>query len=110
LLSAFVAMKAGVAPIFGAFVMGMIMPRRADLTHDVTRRLEDFVSTVLLPLFFVVTGLRTQIGLLDRPVLWLITLLLIGVAITGKWLGAMYASQLAGRRMRESAVVAALMN
>ena len=45
------------------FVMGLVMPRRADLTEDVTRRLEDFVVIVLLPLFFVVTGLKTR----DRP-------------------------------------------
>src|SRR5207247_1712255 len=88
LLSAYASMKAGVAPIFGAFVMGLVMPRRADLSHDVTRRLEDFVSAVLLPLFFVVTGLRTDVGLLDRPVLWAVTLLLLAVAIAGKWLGA----------------------
>ena len=60
--------------------MGLIMPRHAGLTEDVTRRIEDFVTFVLLPLFFVVTGLRTEIGALDRPELWLITLGLIAVA------------------------------
>ena len=67
--------------------MGLVMPRRADLSHDVTRRLEDFVATVLLPLFFVVTGLKTDVGLLNRPELWLIAGLLLLVAIAGKWLG-----------------------
>ena len=77
LLSAYTTEEIGIALIFGAFIMGMIMPRRAELTEDVTRRVEDFVVTLLLPLFFAFTGLRTDIGLLDRPELWLLTLVLI---------------------------------
>ncbi|HEV8650897.1 MAG TPA: cation:proton antiporter [Actinomycetes bacterium] len=110
LLSSFVTQRIGIAAIFGAFVMGLIMPRRADLTHDVTRRVEDFVVTVLLPLFFVVTGLRVQVGLLDRPELWLLALVLLLVAIAGKWLGAMGAARFTGFSLRESAAVGALMN
>jgi Kef-type K+ transport system membrane component KefB len=110
LLSSFAAQRIGIAAIFGAFVVGLIMPRRADLTHDVTRRVEDFVVIVLLPLFFVVTGLRVQVGLLDRPELWLLTLVLLGVAIAGKWIGALTAARLTGFSPRESAAIAALMN
>jgi len=110
LLSSFAAQRMGIAAIFGAFVMGLIMPRRADLTHDVTRRVEDFVVIVLLPLFFVVTGLRVQVGLLDRPELWLLTLVLLVVAIAGKWAGALAAARLTGFPGRESAAIAALMN
>jgi K+:H+ antiporter len=110
LLSAFATQRIGVAAIFGAFVMGLIMPRRADLTHDVTRRVEDFVTTVLLPLFFVVTGLRVQVGLLDEPELWLATLGLLAVAVVGKWLGAMGAARLTGMDWRGAAALGALMN
>jgi Kef-type K+ transport system membrane component KefB len=110
LLSSFAAQRIGIAAIFGAFVMGLIMPRRADLTHDVTRRVEDFVVIVLLPLFFVVTGLRVQVGLLDSPALWLLTLVLLLVAIAGKWVGAMAAARLTGFSLRESGAIAALMN
>jgi hypothetical protein len=110
LLSAYASMKAGVAPIFGAFVMGLVMPRRADLSHDVTRRLEDFVATVLLPLFFVVTGLKTNVGLIDRPVLWLVALLILAVAIVGKWVGASAIARVAGYSSRDSAVIGTLMN
>ena len=110
LLAAYVAQQIGIAAIFGAFVMGLIMPRHGGLTGDVSRRLEDFVVTVLLPLFFVVTGLRTQVGALNRPVLWLLTLLLIAVAVAGKWLGAMAAARFSGLSLRDSAVVGALMN
>jgi len=110
LLSAYVASWIGLAAIFGAFVMGLILPRRTDLTQEVTRRLEDLVVTVLLPLFFVVTGLRVQLGLLDRPILWLLTAALLGVAVAGKWVGAAVAARYAGLRMRESMALGALMN
>ena len=110
LLSAFVSQRIGIAAIFGAFLMGLIMPRYADLTGDVRRRFEDFVVLVLLPLFFVVTGLKTDIGSLNRPVLWLLTLALIGVAIAGKWFGAMFSAKYGGFSWRDSSAIGALMN
>jgi Kef-type K+ transport system membrane component KefB len=110
LLSAYVASWIGLAAIFGAFVMGLILPRRADLTQEVTRRLEDVVVVVLLPLFFVVTGLRVQLSLLDRPILWLLTAVLLGVAVAGKWVGATVAAHYAGLPRRESMALGALMN
>lgn len=110
LLSAFVTQQIGIAAIFGAFIMGLIMPRHAGLTGDVTRRFENFVVLVLLPLFFVVTGLKTQVTALNRPVLWLLTLLLIAVAIVGKFVGAMVAARFSGFKLRDSAAIGALMN
>jgi Kef-type K+ transport system membrane component KefB len=110
LLSAYITQKIGIAAIFGAFMMGLIMPRRAGLTDDVSRRFESFVVLVLLPLFFVVTGLKTQVTALNRPVLWLLTLLLIAVAIVGKFLGATLAARYGGFSLRDSAVIGTLMN
>jgi Kef-type K+ transport system membrane component KefB len=110
LLSAFTTEMIGIAVIFGAFIMGMIMPRNAGLTEDVTRRMEDFTVILLLPLFFAYTGLRTNVGLLDRPELWLIGLALIGIAIAGKMLGAFIAARLTGFRTRAAAVIGTLMN
>ena len=110
LLSAFATEEIGIALIFGAFVMGLIMPRHAGLTEDVTHRVEDFVVTLLLPLFFAYTGLRTNIGLLDRPVLWLITGVLLVVAIVGKLFGATIAARLTGFDWRSSTVIGTLMN
>jgi hypothetical protein len=110
LLSAYTTEEIGIALIFGAFVMGLIMPRHAELTEDVTRRIEDFVVTLLLPLFFAYTGLRTNVGLLDRPELWLVTLALLAVAVTGKLFGAAIAARLTGFDWRRSAVIGTLMN
>ncbi|MEA2218345.1 MAG: hypothetical protein QOJ35_971 [Solirubrobacteraceae bacterium] len=110
LLSAYVTETIGIAVIFGGFVMGMVMPRNAGLTEDVTRRMEDFVVILLLPMFFAYTGLRTNVGLLDRPVLWWITGVLIAIAIVGKLFGAMIAARISGFDWRASAVIGTLMN
>jgi Kef-type K+ transport system membrane component KefB len=110
LLSAFLTETINIAFIFGGFVMGLVMPRHARLTEEVTRRIENFVVTLLLPLFFVYTGLKTNVGLLDRPEMWLITLLLIGVAILGKLFGAAIASRVCGFDWRASAAIGTLMN
>ena len=110
LLAGYVTQQIGIATIFGAFIVGLIMPRRSGFTTDVSRRFENFVVLVLLPLFFVVTGLKTQVNALNRPVLWLLTLLLIGVAIAGKFLGASFAARYGGFSLRDSAVIGTLMN
>jgi Kef-type K+ transport system membrane component KefB len=110
LLSAFTTEEIGIALIFGAFVMGLVMPRHAELTEDVTGRIEDFVVTLLLPLFFAFTGLRTNVGLLDRPELWALAGLLVAVAVVGKFAGAMLASRVVGMGWRASGVLGTLMN
>jgi Kef-type K+ transport system membrane component KefB/nucleotide-binding universal stress UspA family protein len=110
LLSAYATETIGIALIFGAFVMGLVMPRHAELTEDVTGRIEDFVVTLLLPLFFAFTGLRTNVGLLDRPELWLIAGILLTVAIVGKFAGAMIAARVVGLGWRASGVLGTLMN
>ena len=110
LLSAYVTQSFGVASIFGAFVMGLVMPRHASLSAALSRQIESFVVAVLLPLFFVVVGLKTDVGLLDRPALWLVGLGLLGVAIAGKFGGAWLASRLSGLRARPALALATLMN
>ena len=110
LLSAYTTEEIGIALIFGAFVMGLIMPRHAELTEDVTGRIEDFTITLLLPLFFAFTGLKTNMGLLDRPELWIMTGVLLVVAMVGKLFGAALAARITGFNVRDSAVIGTLMN
>jgi Kef-type K+ transport system membrane component KefB len=110
LVSAYASELIGIGTILGGFLMGLVMPRNADLTEDVTRRVEDFTVTLLLPLFFAYTGLQMNVGLLDRPLLWLLTLALIGVAITGKLAGAAIAARLTGHDWRSAALIGTLMN
>jgi Kef-type K+ transport system membrane component KefB len=110
LLSAYITEAIDIDVIFGGFIMGMVMPRHARLTEEVTRRVEDFVVTLLLPLFFVYTGLKTNITLLDRPELWLITAGLVVLAIVGKLAGAAIAARVSGFNTRASLVIGTLMN
>ena len=111
MLAAFLSQRVGIAGIFGAFVVGLIMPRRSGLTNDISGRLEDFVVVVLLPLFFVVSGLRTDVGsLIAQPHLWGWTLALIGIAIGGKWLGASVAARRSGVDRQAAIALGALMN
>ncbi len=110
LLASVATEEIGVAQIFGAFVMGLVMPRHAGLSHEVTKRIEDFVLILLLPLFFAYTGLRTNVTLLGQSTLLLITLGLIVVAIAGKYGGTVIAARTMRMPWRESAVLGALMN
>ncbi len=110
LLSAVATEQIGVALIFGAFVMGLMMPRHAGLSFEVTRRVEDFVLTLLLPLFFAYTGLRTNIVALGQWQLVLIMLGLIAIAIAGKYGGTLIAARTMRLPWRESTALGALMN
>jgi Kef-type K+ transport system membrane component KefB len=110
LLSAITTETIGIAVIFGAFVMGISMPRHAGLSEDVTRRVEDFVLTLLLPLFFAYTGLRTNVALLGNGELIAITAVLCAIAILGKYGGTLIAARVIRLPWRESAVLGALMN
>ncbi len=110
LLSAITTDKIGIAVIFGGFVFGAVMPRHAGLSEDITRRVEDFVLVLLLPLFFAYTGLRTDVTELGSSTLILITLGLIAIAIVGKYGGAVIAARVMRLPWRESAALGALMN
>jgi K+:H+ antiporter len=110
LLSAIATETIGIAVIFGAFVMGLAMPRHAGLSEDVTRRVEDFVLTLLLPLFFAYTGLRTNVALLNSGELIAITVALCALAIVGKYGGTLIAARVIRLPWRQSAVLGALMN
>jgi Kef-type K+ transport system membrane component KefB len=110
LLSAITTETIGIAVIFGAFVMGLAMPRHAGLSEDVTQRVEDFVLTLLLPLFFAYTGLRTNVELLGSGQLVAITVGLCALAIVGKYGGTLIAARVIRLPWRQSAVLGALMN
>jgi Kef-type K+ transport system membrane component KefB len=100
----------GIHTIFGAFMFGVIMPRKSALIREFTVKIEDFTTVVLLPLFFAYTGLRTQIGLLNQPALWLVCLLVILVATAGKFGGAVLAARWVGLGWRPAAAIGVLMN
>jgi len=110
LAGAFCTEIIGIHALFGAFLAGAIMPDTGNFRQKLTVRVENFSSVLLLPLFFVFTGLRTQIGLLNDTSGWLICLGIIAVATIGKLGGSALAARLTGMNWSESLQLGALMN
>ena len=100
----------GIHAIFGAFLAGIIMPDTAGFKAKLVASVEDVGTLVLLPLFFAFTGLRTQIGLLDDAISWMICGGIIAVAVAGKMGGSIVAARWTGLDWRESVGLGALMN
>ncbi|RAM50749.1 MAG: sodium:proton antiporter [Hapalosiphonaceae cyanobacterium JJU2] len=108
--SALITEFIGIHLIFGAFLLGAIMPKNAGLVRELALKTEDFVLIFLLPVFFAYSGLRTQIGLLNSPELWLLCLLVLLVAIAGKYVGTYVAARVSGINNREASALGWLMN
>jgi Kef-type K+ transport system membrane component KefB/nucleotide-binding universal stress UspA family protein len=108
--SALVTELIGIHLIFGAFLLGTVMPKNAGLVRELAVKTEDFVLIFLLPVFFAFSGLRTQIGLLNSPKLWLLCLAVLLVAIAGKYVGTYVAARVSGIENREASALGWLMN
>jgi Kef-type K+ transport system membrane component KefB len=110
LLSAFVTERIGVHAIFGAFVFGAIMPRdEPALTREVLARVEQVSVVLLLPVFFVVAGLQVDVGAIGPRGLVELVLILC-VAIGGKFVGAAAAARLSRLPQRQATALGLLMN
>lgn len=108
--SALVSEMIGIHALFGAFMAGVIMPQSVSFRTNLVEKIEDLTSVVLLPLFFVYTGLRTQISLLNTWNEWVICLMLIVLATAGKMAGSALAARWSGMTWRDSWSLGALMN
>jgi Kef-type K+ transport system membrane component KefB len=100
----------GIHALFGAFMAGTIMPNNMKFRNIFIEKVEDIALVLLLPLFFVYTGLRTEIGLINDPYLWQITALIILVAIVGKFIGSALTAKFVGQSWHDSLAIGALMN
>jgi Kef-type K+ transport system membrane component KefB len=110
LLSALATEVIGIHALFGAFLLGAIIPSESALAHGLTHKLEDLVTVLLLPAFFAFTGMRTQIGLVTGWDQWLICGLIILAAIAGKFGGTFLPARLGGMAWRDAARLGILMN
>jgi len=110
ILSAYTTEIIGIHALFGAFMAGVVMPDNQKFKQIFIEKVEDVALVLLLPLFFVFTGLRTQIGLLNDPYLWKICGLVILVAVTGKFAGSALAARFIGQNWRDSLTIGVLMN
>ncbi len=110
IISSYLTEIIGIHALFGAFMTGAIMPDIAKIRSIFIEKVEDVALILLLPLFFVFTGLRTQIGLINDPYLWKVTGLIILVAVVGKFVGSALAARFVGQNWRDSLTIGALMN
>jgi Kef-type K+ transport system membrane component KefB len=108
--SALITEAIGIHLIFGAFLLGAAMPKNPGLVREIAEKTEDFVLIFLLPVFFAYSGLKTQVGLLNSPQLWLLCLAILGVAIVGKYFGTYYAARACKIDKREASALGWLMN
>ncbi len=99
----------GVYAVFGAFVMGVAMPK-GRLAKYLQERIEPLTVSLFLPFFFVYSGLNTKIGSISGAEHWLICLALLTAAIVGKYGGCYLAARATGEPKRQAIAIGVLMN
>ena len=100
----------GIHALFGAFLLGAVMPKDIGFTRVLSEKLEDVAVVLMLPLYFAFTGLRTSIGSLSGAEMWFYCAAIIAVAIAGKFGGATISARLTGIPWREAGAIGILMN
>jgi Kef-type K+ transport system membrane component KefB len=110
LISAYLTESLGIHVLFGAFLAGAVMPKHEDFVRYMFNKLQVVPVVILLPLFFALTGLRTNIEVMRNAGMWSYCLAIIAVAIGGKLGGSMIASYIAGMPLRDAVGLGILMN
>lgn len=110
IISSYITETIGIHALFGAFMGGAIMPENNKFRSILIEKVEDVALVILLPLFFVLTGLRTEIGLLNDLHAWFITGLIVATAIAGKFLGSAFAAKFMKQSWKDSLTIGVLMN
>jgi Kef-type K+ transport system membrane component KefB len=110
LASALATELIGIHAIFGAFLLGALIPHDSDFARDFARRTEQIVTVLLLPAFFALTGMRMRIDLMTGAGPWFWCGVIILVATLGKFGGTLAAARLTGSTWRDATALGALMN
>jgi Kef-type K+ transport system membrane component KefB len=100
----------GIHALFGAFLTGIIIPKNDSLQKKIIERISDVTLVMLLPLFFVYTGLRTHAGMLNSGAAWFSFCLILVAAVAGKFGGSAITSRALGQTWKDSLAIGALMN
>ena len=108
--SAFFTGIIGIHPIFGAFLVGLICPHDGGFAIKLTEKIEDLVTVFFLPLYFALSGLSTNIGLLDNGITWAYVVGVVAVAFLGKMIGGTLAARANKLVWRESFTIGVLMS
>jgi Kef-type K+ transport system membrane component KefB len=110
LLAALATEAIGVHAIFGAFLFGAVIPHDSALARALEKSIGDLATVLLLPAFFALTGMRTEMSLLSGAYEWLICGAVVLVATAGKFGGTFVAARLTGLDGPHAAALGVLMN
>ncbi|PYH48069.1 Kha1p [Aspergillus saccharolyticus JOP 1030-1] len=110
LASAFFTQVIGVHAIFGGFLIGLLCPHEGGFAIKLTEKIEDLVAALFLPLYFTLSGLQTNLGLLDNGTVWGYVVAIIAIAFIAKVTGGALASRVNGLLWRESFSIGVLMS
>src|SRR5207253_2281649 len=102
--------RIGTSGFFGAFMLGVIVPKNPQFIRQLGEKLEDFVVVFLLPLFLAWVGLSTNITLLNTPAMWGFGLLVVLIACAGKIGAAVLTGRLLKIPPRDSAAIGIVLN
>ncbi|KAK8069761.1 hypothetical protein PG994_006377 [Apiospora phragmitis] len=100
----------GVHPIFGGFLVGLICPHDGGFAIKLTEKIEDLVTVLFLPLYFALSGLNTDLGLLNDGLTWAYVVAVCGIAFAGKIIGGTLAAKANQLVWRESLTIGCLMS
>ena len=109
MLGAWFTDRVGVHSVFGAFILGTAVPR-GRLTEGLQRLIGPVTLGLFLPLYFVYSGLHTELGLVDSLSLWLVTLAIFAIACVGKFVACWLAARMNGATNPEALGIGTLMN
>lgn len=110
LLSSYVTELLSMHALFGAFILGLVMPEDLSFRKIITDKVEDVSLLLFLPLFFVSSGLQTELGLIDSPEMWVMLAVFTAIAVVGKVLGTYVSARACGEKTKESLYLGAFMN
>ncbi|KAI1871286.1 uncharacterized protein JN550_004731 [Neoarthrinium moseri] len=110
LTSAWFTSIIGVHAIFGGFLVGLICPHDGGFAIKLTEKIEDLVGALFLPLYFALSGLNTNLGLLDDGKTWGYVIAVIVIAFAGKIIGGTLAAKANKLVWRESLTIGVLMS
>ena len=110
LLSSYITELLSMHALFGAFMLGLVMPEELSFRKILTDKIEDVSLMLFLPLFFVSSGLQTELGLIDSWATWGLLGLFTLVAVVGKVGGTYFAARCSGQGAKDSLYLGAFMN
>lgn len=110
LLSSYVTELLSMHALFGAFIFGLVMPEDLSFRKIVTDKIEDVSIMIFLPLFFVSSGLQTELGLIHGIDMWILLGVFTAIAVFGKVFGTYISARVTGENPRNSLYLGAFMN